>query len=585
MMLPRVRGLVSLLVAVLVIAFAVVQWFVLPPDGWVTGDQGSKYLQTRAFAEHGPFNPGIDVLSRDLDPDYRFQEPKMKNRRGRLVSEFLWLLPLLAAPFYLLFGLRGLYVVPALSVAAIAVAAAVLARHLAGERGRWLPWIVVFATPVIVYGFEFWEHAPAVACVMAGAVLAYPTNREGRDWLRMVAAGAAIAAGVLFREEVAAALPAFVLARAIVVPGNRFRTLIVDGLSAAAGALAVFAAAVPVNLLIYGAPLPMHMTQDAWEVAKSVPYLQVRRDMVFALMLPAAHTAIFLLALSIGVAASVAQGLRAGSQRDDPAGGALLAVVHAAIVTIAIVTVVLPVWEMKTNPGSGDAYRITSAAHTWIFALALLYWPWVRDTVDRLAARYLLASGLLVILVTFVIVPTDGGSQWSPRFFLAAVPLLAIVAGAALLPPHDARSVSPIASTRRPFAAMVIVAAVVMQATGAGWVKHSKRHNARIVEWISARTAPGDVLISDVFWFPEVTATLAPTRRMLFSWTPGQMPAMAARAAAGGFRTFRIVTSPQLTGYQAPPAFDLPGAPCRYVRRPPIALVELLVSEYSCAPP
>ena len=124
MILTAVRGLVGLLGVVLTLFFAGMQLFVLPPRGWVTGDQGSKFLQTRAFAANGPFDPGIDVLSRDLDPDYRYQEPKMKNRRGRLVSEFLWLLPLIAAPFYLIFGLRGLYVVPAVAVIVIAMAAA-----------------------------------------------------------------------------------------------------------------------------------------------------------------------------------------------------------------------------------------------------------------------------------------------------------------------------------------------------------------------------------------------------------------------------------------------------------------------------
>ena len=124
-----------------------------------------------------------------------------------------------------------------------------------------------------------------------------------------------------------------------------------------------------------------------------------------------------------------------------------------------------------------------------------------------------------------------------------------------------------------------------MQATGVGWVKYGKAHTARLTAWIASETAPGDVLISNVYWFPEVTATLAPTRRMLFSWTPGQMPAMAARVAARGFRAFRIVTSPQLTGYDAPPVIDLPGAPCRYTRGQPIAVGELLISEYSCEQP
>ena len=87
--------------ALLIAAFcAAMQWLVLPPDGFVTGDQGSKFLQARAFADQGPLNPSIEVMSRDIDPEYRRQEPKLKNRRGRLVSEFLWLLPLLTAPFF-----------------------------------------------------------------------------------------------------------------------------------------------------------------------------------------------------------------------------------------------------------------------------------------------------------------------------------------------------------------------------------------------------------------------------------------------------------------------------------------------------
>src|SRR5215471_21556837 len=75
--------------------FAVAQIIFFPADGFMCGDQGSKFLQTRAFADQGPLNPAIDVRARDVDPQYAHQEPKLKNRRGRLVSEFTWLMPLL----------------------------------------------------------------------------------------------------------------------------------------------------------------------------------------------------------------------------------------------------------------------------------------------------------------------------------------------------------------------------------------------------------------------------------------------------------------------------------------------------------
>ena len=586
MMLPRVRGLVSLLVVVLAVFFAGVHWFVLPPDGWVTGDQGSKYLQTKAFAEHGPLAPGIDVLSRDLDPEYRFQEPKMKNRRGRLVSEFLWLLPLITAPFYWLLGMRGLYVVPAVSVIVTALIAAALARRLTADRHAWLAWIAVVATPVIVYGLEFWEHAPAVACVMAAALLALPSPDRRRDSIRLLGAGALVATGVQFREEVAVALPALVAARAFSVSDRRFATLILGGLWTGAGAILVFLAAVPVNLMIYGAPLPMHMTQDAWEVAKAVPYTQVRRDILIGLFLPAEHVALFLAAAAAGLASALVQRRRMARHgaADDRTSGMLLAVVHFAVIVMLTIAVVLPIYAMATEGVRRDAYRITSAAHTWTVVFALLYWPWFRSGVNREVGRFLTASGLLMVAGAFVISPTDGGSQWSPRFFLAAVPFPALVAGAATFPPGDWRGLNLRAALRPAIAAFVVLASMLMQATGAGWVKHGKQHTSRVLGWVANRTAPGDVLISNVFWFPEVTATLAPTRRFLFSWSGEQVPAMAALAVAHGLQRFRLVTSPALTGYEAPPFLDVPGAECRFMRGEPTALADLLVNEYSCAP-
>src|SRR6516165_9563181 len=158
---------------VIALFFGALQVLVLPSDGFVTGDQGSKFLQARAFAENGPLNPSIDVQLRDIDPQYLRQEPKLKERRGRLVSEFLWLLPLVSAPFVRILGMRGLYVVPTLSVVAIFLAASALGRRIGDDRG------------------------------------------EGGDEgsLKFAAGGAAIAIGTLFREEAIVALPALLAAR------------------------------------------------------------------------------------------------------------------------------------------------------------------------------------------------------------------------------------------------------------------------------------------------------------------------------------------------------------------------------------
>jgi len=81
-----------------------------------------------------------------------------------------------------------------------------------------------------------------------------------------------------------------------------------------------------------------------------------------------------------------------------------------------------------------------------------------------------------------------------------------------------------------------------------------------------------------------VTATLASSRRMLFSWSSSDIPAMASAAARHGFRRFSVVTSMPLTGYEAPQALDLPGVRCRFTRGAQIALDELglVLNPYAC---
>jgi len=75
------------------------------------------------------------------------------------------------------------------------------------------------------------------------------------------------------------------------------------------------------------------------------------------------------------------------------------------------IAVVLPISAMASEGVRRDAYRITSAAHTWTVVFALLYWPWFRAGVHRETARFLIASGVLMVAGAFVISPTDGGSQ------------------------------------------------------------------------------------------------------------------------------------------------------------------------------
>jgi hypothetical protein len=494
--------------------------------------------------------------------------------------------------------MRGLYVVPALSVVAIFFAASALGRRIGDVRGLWTAWIVLLVTPVAIYGLEIWEHAPAAACLIVAALLLAPSPKLRRGEVgeagsrRFAAAGAAIAAGMLFREEAVVALPALLAARSIGVNGDRFRDLITTGMWTALGAAVVLAASVPVNLMIYGAALPMHLTQDAWQVARSTPYMQVRRDFVVDLLLPSSYAGLFVTALVAGLGAASVQAWRrrAGREAGDSVSRALVMVVHVSVAIVLAIVVVFPLWSLARGVRPHDAYRLTSAAHTWPFALAILYWPWVATESQRPMSTYLIAAAILLVAGTTLVVPTSGGTQWSPRFLLVVAPLLAVVAAAAARSvPHRAsrpagiNGLAGIAWMTR----ASLVASLVMQLTGIVWLQRGKAHYARLTHEVASLTAPGDVLITNVFWFPEVTATLASSRRMLFSWSSADIPAMANMAAQHGFRRFGVVTSTPLTGYEAPQLLDVPGARCRFTRGHQIALDELglVLNPYTCDQP
>jgi hypothetical protein len=235
-------------------------------------------------------------------------------------------------------------------------------------------------------------------------------------------------------------------------------------------------------------------------------------------------------------------------------------------------------WRLLHGFRVQDAYDVPSAAHTWPFAVALFYAPWFVTSRTRPAARYAIASGMLLVLGTMLLVPTDGGAQWSPRFLLAAAPLFAIVAaeGTRLVTSGGRRGVRWMVSA-------ILLASMVMQVHGLMWLRGGKVSTARMTEWIGHLTEPDDVVISNVFWVPELAASLAPTRRMLFSWSSADVPALASVGVSHGLRRFTVVTSITLTGYDAPPAIDVPGAPCRFTRglRIPITF-GLVVSKYAC---
>jgi hypothetical protein len=318
----------------------------------------------------------------------------------------------------------------------------------------------------------------------------------------------------------------------------------------------------------------MHMTEEAVKSTQTSPYLTVRRDIVTLLFMPAENQPLYALALIAGIVASVYALARTASR------GAL-AVVHVAVLIALALGVGVPLWHLAHGMEQYDAYNVSSAAHTWVFGLALLYSPWFLEDERRPVTRYLIVGGILTLLLTALIVPSTGGGQWSPRYFLLATPLLAV-------PAVEVGRFSRAPSLAQWVARATLAAAFVMLLFGITYLTGAKNRFAGVTHGLARLTTDGEVIITDVFWVPEVTATLAPSRRMLFSWNLSDAPQMAAPGVHAGLERFSLVTYALLTHHTAPDSIAVPGAQCLYVRGEHQFGLEvrgLVLSRYSCAVP
>jgi hypothetical protein len=174
-----------------------------------TGDNALKALMTRQFS--------LGDLSFDLrlpaeswveelwaEGFYPFEPPHVYEREGRRVIRFPLPFLLLNAPFYWLWGYRGLYVIPLLSTWLLWW---LVLR--AGRRVGLDPWsmavslaFLVFGSPVSLYSAIYWDHTLAVTLAFAGiaTVLFRPPGGLPRPAVALVA-GALVGASAWFREE------------------------------------------------------------------------------------------------------------------------------------------------------------------------------------------------------------------------------------------------------------------------------------------------------------------------------------------------------------------------------------------------
>lgn len=519
----RLRLLSALVV---LLAYGALHYTWLPADGFFSGDSGTKYLQARAVVEQGPLTPWIEGPALDLDPTLRWREPFMLPVNGHLVGIFPWLFALATAPFLWLFGLPGLYVLPALSMVVVFLATAAIGRALGQPAGgAWSGWLAVLATPLLFYGAEMWEHAPAAALSTTAIALLMEDSQATRTRALLAGVCGVLAFGM--RPEALVVVPALLLARAWVVGP---RVAVRDAASIVTGVLVAGAAVAAMTVIIHGAAVS---PQVSLNFGAGSSYFGMRREALLSLLLPPSQPALFLAGLAISLAGAFPRADRAR-----------FACLYTGMALMLIAGVGAPVWRAHAERipwlGSFDG---RSLANTWPLVLVPCCYAAVRSASP--AERTLVWATILTLVLVFFTLPHLGGAQWSARFFLPAAPLAAVLAVERL---RDSRT--------RGLTTLIVVASVALQISSLTFLRQAKRVNAQITRTAASLTRPGDVIVSDAFWYPEVTATLYPSRRLLFAWSPADFDAVATAVADHGLDGFWIAAVTPTTGYAPPDSFS-----------------------------
>jgi hypothetical protein len=241
------------------------------PDGvFFSGDAGLKALLAQQFSA-GNFRFDLDVPAqqwvRDLWKNglYPFDEPFVYNRLNRYYITFPFTFPLVSAPFHSLFGYRGFYIIPLISLWAIW-----LSFYLACQRLR-LKSVstsialatLIFASPLSIYSATYWEHTLAVALNFHGISTLLIPGSQGLSKKDAALSGILIGLSVWFREEILGLVAfLFILVyTASLLMIRRLEFLAKRKEIFVISMIATIAVFFGLNTLIYHHPLGMHSVQ------------------------------------------------------------------------------------------------------------------------------------------------------------------------------------------------------------------------------------------------------------------------------------------------------------------------------------
>lgn len=488
--------LAAVVIAMIAAAELVLISTVLNPRTFFSGDPGVKYLQAEALVQSRWRQLAVADPSASIVPDGRFS-PLQVNQFKRVTADAPWYglySELFTVPVSLglaWFGMRGLYLVPLLAGVATMILTYRLAACVA-PRIAWLaPGLLGACSPMLFYSVDLWEHTLSVLCT-TGAILLVIAEPRGDVRLRYAGAGVLLGLAIALREELYAMVPAGLVALAWVERPRRLRAL----LAAALGAVAILVPHWWVKSLQTGGPgrrvVAVLLGWAPEAVTMGGEQVETLRAALAFIVPPSPGWVLALLLIVIGRWAVARLGARA--QRGVSVGLVL------AIATWGIVAVLRARrWETP--------YSLTDSFPPVLyltFLAAPLRAP--REVRQLLAISAVFIATLCVAMQWSMMSVPAGGAQWGPRYLMPVLPPCAALIVFALERRGEWRRALPSPLAVATFAVLVL-AGLAVQVQGIRALALAKRQYEQLAaRW--ERIEPGQLLVSDIWWFPMATATV-----------------------------------------------------------------------------
>ncbi len=242
------------------------------PEGlFLSGDGGLKYLLAKQLGS-GEFRFDLNLTVQPWVAQlwkagfYPFKPPFAYEISDKYYITFPFTFPAITAPFYRLFGFRGLSLVPLVSTWVLWLTFYQVCRQL--NLGKWITIVMlitlIFASPLTIYSATYWEHTLAIALAFGGMSLWLGKQFQDLNHFQLILSGILIGLSVWFREELLCLVIAIVLVNGIVASLNWHqsenipKSKIILFLVCLLLTVALFFGC---NILVYGHPLGAHSFQ------------------------------------------------------------------------------------------------------------------------------------------------------------------------------------------------------------------------------------------------------------------------------------------------------------------------------------